>query len=116
MDELEKKYYRISEVSELLGIPASTLRFWERQLTIISPKRTRGGTRFYTPEDIRKLQRIYYLVKEKGMKLDKAQEAIRQNHSGIVKRTDAIDRLKEIRQSLLHLLSAFESERPSNQR
>ena len=29
MDELDKKFYKISEVAELLHIPASTLRFWE---------------------------------------------------------------------------------------
>ncbi|MDE6117941.1 MAG: MerR family transcriptional regulator [Duncaniella sp.] len=38
MKELsEKKYYKIREVAEMLGIPASTLRFWEKQFTIIKP-------------------------------------------------------------------------------
>ncbi len=52
MDNLSKKYYKISEVAELLGLPASTLRFWEKQFTVIRPKRNNHGTRFYTPADI----------------------------------------------------------------
>ena len=52
MDNLNKKYYKISEVAELLGLPASTLRFWEKQFTVIRPKRNNHGTRFYTPADI----------------------------------------------------------------
>ena len=52
MDKLEKKYYKIREVAEMLGLPPSTLRFWESKFTIIKPKRNNGGTRFYTPSDV----------------------------------------------------------------
>ena len=38
-DELSKKYYRISEVAAILGVPASTLRYWENEFTVIRPKR-----------------------------------------------------------------------------
>ncbi|MDE7119047.1 MAG: MerR family transcriptional regulator, partial [Muribaculaceae bacterium] len=31
MDSLDKKYYRIAEVAELVGVPQSTLRFWEKE-------------------------------------------------------------------------------------
>lgn len=52
MDNLTKKFYKISEVADILNIPASTLRFWESKFTVINPRRNNGGTRFYTPEYI----------------------------------------------------------------
>lgn len=111
MDNLNKKYYKISEVADLLNIPASTLRFWEHQFTIIKPRRNDKGTRFYTPSDIEKIRMVHYLVKEKGLKLDAAQEQIRHNHSGVSKKFEAIERLKGIRQKLQTMLDALNSRR-----
>lgn len=103
MQELSKKFYRISEVAEILGIPASTLRFWESKFTVIHPRRNPGGLRTYTPADIEKIRMIYYLVKEKGLKLDAAQEEIRSNSSGVARRFEAIERLRKIRARVVAL-------------
>lgn len=104
MDNIEKKYYRISEVAEITNIPASTLRFWETKFTIIKPYRNAGGTRFYTTTDIEKIRMIHFMVKDKGMKLDAAQEQIRKNTSGVSRRYKAVERLREIRGKLNTLL------------
>ena len=45
MRELDKKFYKIGDVSEILGIPESTLRYWESQFTIIRPKRNKQNIR-----------------------------------------------------------------------
>lgn len=107
MDSLQKKYYKIREVAEILNIPASTLRFWENQFTIIKPKRNEHGTRFYTPSDIETIKMVHFLVKEKGLKLDAAQEQIRHNHSGVSRKHKAIERLKSIRCELQNMLNAL---------
>ncbi len=107
--DLDKKYYKISEVAEIVGVPCSTLRFWESRFTIIKPKRNSGGTRFYTPADVEKIRMIYYLVKEKGLKLEAAENQIRHNHSGVNRRFEAIDRLKSIRADLVGMLKAFDT-------
>lgn len=104
MDSLDKKYYKISEVSEILGIPMSTLRFWETKFTIINPRRNAGGTRFYTPADIDKIRMINYLVKDKKLKIEAAQEQLRRNSSGVSRRYEAIERLKAVRAKLNDLL------------
>ena len=101
MQELNKKFYRIGDVSEILGIPESTLRYWETQFTIIKPKRNKKNIRYYTPHDIEMISRVYYLVKEKGLKLDAAQAQIRHNRDGVDKRFDAIAQLKSIREQLV---------------
>lgn len=112
MDRFEKKYYKIREVAEILGLPPSTLRFWESRFTIIKPKRNEHGTRYYTPTDIETIRMIYYLVKEKGHKLEAAQEEIRRNQSGVSKRFEAVDRLRSVRDRLSLLLDAL-NKRPS---
>ena len=101
MQELNKKFYKIGDVSEILGIPESTLRYWETQFTIIKPRRNKKNIRYYTPHDIEIISKVYYLVKEKGLKLDAAQAQIRHNRDGVDKRYDAIEQLKAIREQLV---------------
>lgn len=106
-NDLNKKFYKISDVAAILGIPASTLRFWEKEFTIIKPRRNAKNIRFYTPNDIETIRKVYYLVKEKGLKLDAAQEQIRRNRSNVDKRFEVIERLKGIREELLELDEAL---------
>ena len=112
MRELDKKFYKIGDVSEILGIPESTLRYWETQFTIIRPKRNKKNIRYYTPNDIEIISKVYYLVKEKGLKLDAAQAQIRHNRDGVDKRFDAIERLKAIKSQLQMLQKALDEVYP----
>lgn len=107
--DLDKKYYRIREVSTLVELPASTLRFWETQFPIINPKRNGKGIRLYTPEDIENLRLLKYLIKDKGLKIEAAQEQIRKNRANISRRHSAIRRLEDIRTRLNDLLHSLSS-------
>lgn len=107
MSDISKTYYKINEVAEILLIPESTLRYWEKRFTIIKPHRTEGGRRLYTPDDIDKIRMVHYLVKERGLKLDAAEEQIRINRSGVSRRYVAIERLRSIREQLAALLAAI---------
>jgi len=105
-DDLDKKYYKIREVAEILGIPPSTLRFWETRFTIIKPKRNAKGIRFYTPSDIEHLRMVTYLVKDRGLHLEAAEEQIRNNRSGVSKKARAVERLRTVRAALQQMLDA----------
>ena len=94
-------------MAAILGIPATTLRYWEKEFTIIKPRRNAKNIRFYTPADIETIRKVYYLVKEKGLKLDAAQEQIRRNRANVDKRFEVIERLKGIKQELLELDEAL---------
>ncbi len=109
-DSIDKSYYKISEVAEILNIPASTLRFWEKKFTIIKPFRD-NGQRYYTPKDIETIKMIYYLVKEKGLKIEAAQQQIRSNRQGVDKRFEVVERLKGIRTELEQMLAALNTRR-----
>jgi len=64
--EPESKLYRsISEVSEMLGVKAHVLRYWETQFSMLRPKKNRAGNRMYRPEDVRLLLRIKELLYQK---------------------------------------------------
>ncbi len=106
-DTLEKKFYRIAEVSELVGVPLSTLRFWETQFPQACPERNAKGTRFYTPKTVESLYLIKYLLHEKGLKIEAAKHQLANNSSGVSKRFMVIERLKKIRKSLLELENAL---------
>lgn len=108
-DELNKRFYRIGDVAEILDIPTSTLRYWEKEFTVIKPVRSSKNIRLYTPKDIETIKIIYYLVKEKGLKLDAAQAMIRRNREGVSKRFEVIERLKEVRNQLKALNKALEA-------
>jgi DNA-binding transcriptional MerR regulator len=65
-DTGEKLYYTISEVSQMTGLEAYVLRFWEKEFPLLKPKKNSGGTRLYTSKDIEIINQINYLrTKEK---------------------------------------------------
>ncbi|MBP5498600.1 MAG: MerR family transcriptional regulator [Muribaculaceae bacterium] len=106
-DSLDKRYYRIGDVAQIIGLPESTLRFWEKEFTIISPKRNAKNTRLYTPKDIETIRMIQYLVKDKGLKLDAAQAMIKRNRDGVSKRFEVVERLKSVKAELENLSEAL---------
>ena len=54
--------YRIGTVSRLTGVPADTLRVWERRYGVVTPMRSDAGTRLYGPDDVTRLTLIKRLV------------------------------------------------------
>lgn len=64
-----KTYYRIREVSELLDISITTLRFWDSVFPQLKPNRTQSGHRRYTSTDIDLIKRIKFLLRDKKMSL-----------------------------------------------
>lgn len=72
----QKSYYKIGEVSAMLNIPISTLRFWEDSFEQLDPFRTPGGTRKYRPEDVEVCKLIRHLLREKGYSLEYARKEL----------------------------------------
>jgi len=61
--------FRIQEVSKKLQLPRSTIRYWEIEFPWhIQPRRTNGGQRRYTPENISMIEKIKRM-REEGMSL-----------------------------------------------
>lgn len=71
-----KSYYLIREVSDMLGIPVYTIRFWETHFDQLCPAKNNGGQRRYTDHDIEVIKQIQHLVYGKGLKIKAAKEAM----------------------------------------
>ncbi len=107
MEELDKKYYKIKDVADFVGVTQSTLRFWEKEFPEISPMRSPKGIRYYTPKDIETLRIIYFLLREKGMKIEAAKYQISVNRKNLSKRLEIIENLENIRDDLQNLLASL---------
>lgn len=94
---IEKKYYSIGEVAEMLDVATSLIRFWESEFDIIKPKKNRKGNRQFTKEDIENVKIIFHLVKEKGYTLQGAKDLLKNNNNDIKEKMTLVDQLKEIR-------------------
>lgn len=98
--KIEKIYFSISEVAEMLGVNASLIRFWDKEFAILKLQKNKKGNRLFTKEDIQQLRVIYHLVKEKGMTLRGAQSLLQKNREGTTKTGEVVERLIHIRQQL----------------
>ncbi|MGZ5210418.1 MAG: MerR family transcriptional regulator [Kaistella sp.] len=98
----DKLYYSIGEVAKAFNVNASLIRYWEQEFPIIMPKKNKKGNRYFTPEDLKNLQIIYHLVKEKGYTLDGARVALTTN-SKISETISMIDRLEFVKAELQKL-------------
>lgn len=67
-----KRLYTIAEVSELLEVPATTLRYWEGEFPMFNPNRTTGGQRRFTEADVKMAARIKELLYVKGLSIEAA--------------------------------------------
>lgn len=101
----EKLFYTMGEVSELFDVKPSLLRYWEEQFPTLKPKRNKKGNRLYSPQDVEQLKTIYHLVKERGMTIEGAKKALReQRKEGTVARNAALmERLQRIRALLVEV-------------
>lgn len=103
--EQEKLWFSIGETAEALNIPASTLRFWEKEFDMIKPRKNKKGDRFYSKNDIAILRTIQYLTKMKGYTLQGAKTAIKNNFMKEAETAAIVDTLTKIRNKLLEIKS-----------
>ncbi len=101
--EIEKMYYSIGEVSKLLDVAPSLLRFWETEFDVIKPKKNKKGNRMFTQQDIKNLQTIYHLVKGRGFTLQGAKEYLKTDRKKIDTNLEMIDALKKIKHFLIDI-------------
>jgi DNA-binding transcriptional MerR regulator len=72
----DKLYFKIGEVSELLGVEAYVLRYWETEFPALSPKKSGTGHRLYRRKDVELLLRIKHLLYEKRFTIEGARQSL----------------------------------------
>ena len=96
-----KQYYSIAEVSAMFNLPASLLRYWEKEFPTIKPKKSGNNVRMYTKDDLEEIRLVNDLVKVRNMKLAAARELIQRNRAGAKSSNDLLLRLQTVREQLL---------------
>lgn len=104
---MEKLYYSISEVSEMLKVSASSLRFWEREFKQLKPHRTPKGTRLYTKEDVEVIKQIKFLTDDQKLTLQGAQKKLSQKKDTVSKQHEIVERLKKVKSELKGIIKAL---------
>ncbi len=99
----EKRYYSIGEVARAFDVNTSLLRFWEKEFELIQPKKNAKGNRKFTQEDIRNLELIYHLVKERGFTLEGAKTHLRENTKKTLSNFEIIRKLESVKAELLKI-------------
>lgn len=72
----DKLYFRIGEVSELLGVEPYVLRYWESEFPSLAPKKSGAGHRLFRRKDVETLLRIKHLLYEKRFTIEGARQAM----------------------------------------
>ncbi|WP_338751731.1 MerR family transcriptional regulator [Janibacter alittae] len=69
--------YTIKRAAELTGVPAATLRAWERRYGVIEPERTEAGYRVYDEESLARIRALASLVADGWTPSQAAKEVAR---------------------------------------
>jgi DNA-binding transcriptional MerR regulator len=109
----DKLYFRIGEVSALLGVETYVLRYWETEFPSLAPKKSGTGHRLYRRKDVELLLRIKHLLYEKRFTIEGARQSLHNESPKLRSQRDGRrqqaslfgnDPLPEIRKQLVEIL------------
>jgi DNA-binding transcriptional MerR regulator len=111
----DKLYFKIGEVSELLGLEPYVLRYWETEFPVLSPKKSGTGHRLYRRKDVELLLRIKHLLYERRFTIEGARQSLQASARGpkassakrVQQELFSTDPLPEIRKELEDILKGL---------
>jgi DNA-binding transcriptional MerR regulator len=74
----DRLYFRIGDVSELLGVEPFVLRFWETEFPQLRPRKGSTGHREYKRKDVVLLLEIKRLLYDEGFTISGARKALKE--------------------------------------
>lgn len=99
----EKRYYTIGEVANAFDVNTSLIRFWEKEFDILKPKKNEKGNRKFTPQDIKNLELIFHLVKERGFTLEGAKIHLKERKQKHLETFEIIQKLEAVKSELIKI-------------
>lgn len=103
---LRKLYYTIGEVTQLTGVPAHVLRYWEAEFPQLKPKKSRSGNRVYQARDLDVISRIRALLYERRFTIAGARALLSSGEASIEDdgRKDLIEDIKRELKDILTIM------------
>ena len=99
----QKQYYAISQVAKWFNVNTSLLRYWENEFDVLKPRKNRKGDRLFRPEDIKNLQVIYYLLRQRKFSIEGAKKYLKENKKSADTNIQLIQSLTKLKGFLLEL-------------
>ena len=97
----EKIYYSLRETEQETGVPATTLRYWEKQFDELNPRKDGHGNRYYTRADQEIIKRIKYIRDElKITRIEAIRKELKGNHKKSDERQAALEILLRVKEGL----------------
>jgi DNA-binding transcriptional MerR regulator len=103
----QKLYYSISEVASWFKVNTSLLRYWENEFDILQPRKTRKGDRLFRVEDVKNLQVIYYLLRQRKFSIDGARNYLKNNKQEVDTQVKLMEALNRFKSFLLELKTSL---------
>ena len=101
--EIKKLFYTIGEVSKILNVNVSLVRFWDNEFDIIKPKKNKKGNRLFSEKDLKNLKIIHHLLKNNGFTIKGAKKALKSKKNDFQKNIFLKERLLELKKFLVSL-------------
>jgi DNA-binding transcriptional MerR regulator len=98
--KVEKLFHSIGEVAEMLNVNTSTIRYWEKEFSILKPKKNKKGNRMFTNQDLDNLKLIYHLVKVQKLTIDGARKKLKENKVDTINNYEVIKMLEGVKELL----------------
>jgi len=99
----QKQYYNISTVADWFHVNTSLIRYWENEFDILKPRKNRKGDRLFRPEDVKNLQVIYYLLRQRKFSIEGAKQYLKDNKKTIDTNMLLMQTLQQFKSFLLEL-------------
>jgi DNA-binding transcriptional MerR regulator len=105
---IQKLYYSIKEVAEKFSVSESALRSWEKEFPNLNPKRNSAGDRKYTEKDLKEIELITKIRKDKKLTVEGAKNYIKEREHNKSKNEDLINSLTKVKDFLVNMRNSLE--------
>lgn len=93
----------MGEIAKAFDVNQSLIRFWDKEFDILKPKKNAKGNRMFTPDDVKNLQLIFHLVKERGFTLEGAKVHLKEGQKKTLDKFEIIRKLEIVKTQLINI-------------
>ena len=100
----DKRFFRIGEVSRIIGVEPYVLRYWESEFPQIRPRRADSNQRTYQRKDLETIMEIKRLLYEEKMTIEGAKKRLRKRGGPVISPASILSEVEQELKEILHIL------------
>jgi len=103
----QKQYYSIGQVAGMFHVNHSLIRMWSNEFdAFIQTRKNKKGDRYFRPDDIKTLQLIHHLLRQRKFTMEGARDYLKK-HKNADERFTMIESLQKIKSFLLEIKASL---------